>query len=91
MNVNNLYGWAMSQYLPAGNFKWLSHNSLDVTKIPDDSKIEYILEVDLHYPEEIHDKQRDLPLCPKKSIPPGSKHEKLLATLCAKEKYVIYY
>ena len=81
----------MSQYLPTGNFKWLSHNNLDVMKIPDDSKIGYILEVDLHYPEEIHDKQRDLPLCPETGIPPGSKHEKLLATLYYKERYVIHY
>ena len=24
LDANNLYGWAMSQYLPTGNFKWLS-------------------------------------------------------------------
>ena len=23
LDANNLYGWAMSQYLPTGNFKWL--------------------------------------------------------------------
>lgn len=22
VNANNLYGWAMSQYLPIGNYKW---------------------------------------------------------------------
>ena len=24
LDANNLYGWAMSQYLPTGNFKWLN-------------------------------------------------------------------
>lgn len=24
LDTNNLYGWAMSQYLPTGGFKWLS-------------------------------------------------------------------
>ena len=26
-NVNDLYGWAMSQKLPAGYFKWLKNTS----------------------------------------------------------------
>ena len=24
LEANNLYGWAMSQYLPTGGFKWLT-------------------------------------------------------------------
>ena len=24
LDANNLYGWAMSQYLPTGNFKWMT-------------------------------------------------------------------
>ena len=23
-DANNLYGWAMSQYLPTGNFRWMT-------------------------------------------------------------------
>ena len=26
--ANNLYGWAMSQYLPTGNFKWMSDKEI---------------------------------------------------------------
>ena len=29
LNANNLYGWAMTQYLPYGGFKWLSKKEID--------------------------------------------------------------
>ena len=28
LDANNLYGWAMSQYLPTGNFKWMSDREI---------------------------------------------------------------
>ena len=28
LDANNLYGWAMSQYLPTGGFKWLSEKQV---------------------------------------------------------------
>ena len=28
LDANNLYGWAMTQYLPYGNFKWMSKKKL---------------------------------------------------------------
>ena len=69
LDANNLYGWAMSQYLPTGNFKWLSEKSideLDLAKYKDDSKRGLILEVDLEYPKELHDLHNSYPLAPEK-------------------------
>ena len=28
LNANNLHGWAVSQYLPAGGFRWLTEKKL---------------------------------------------------------------
>ncbi|CAB0032319.1 unnamed protein product [Trichogramma brassicae] len=88
-DVNNLYGWAMAQYLPYGGFEWA--DAKDYLTLPEDSEYGYILEVDLEYPESLHDSHKDLPLCPEHACPPGSKQRKLLTTLKAKHKYVIHY
>ena len=69
LDANNLYGWAMSQYLPTGNFKWLSQNQIEKTnlgKYTENSKKGLILEVDLEYPQELHDLHNDFPLGPEK-------------------------
>lgn len=61
LDVNNLYGHAQRQSLPYENFRWLDQRkieSFDVCKISDDSDKGYILEVDLHYPQSIHDQHR---------------------------------
>ncbi|KAJ8980518.1 hypothetical protein NQ317_007938 [Molorchus minor] len=76
-DVSNLYGWAMSQPLPLEVFS-------DVTTVPDDGEIGYILEVDLEYPETLHDLHKDLPLCPEHRTPPNSK---LMTTLYPKDRY----
>ena len=65
LDANNLYGWAMSQYLPTGGFKWLSPEQIEkinLGKYRDDSKKGLILEVDLEYPQELHDLHNDYPL-----------------------------
>jgi hypothetical protein len=49
LDANNLYGWAMSQPLPTGEFDWLNEEeitNLDIMQIPDNSEEGYILEVD---------------------------------------------
>ena len=40
LDANNLYVWTMSQYLPYGNFKWMSEkeiNKFDLTSIKENS------------------------------------------------------
>lgn len=90
LDANNLYGWAMSQYLPLNHFSWVDKN-IDVLSIPDDSPLGYILEVDIEYPSEIHDSHSDLPLTPLNETPPGCKEKRLLTTLHNKNRYIIHY
>ena len=69
LDANNLYGWAMSQYLPTGGFKWLSPKQIEkinLGKYTDDSKKGLILEVDLEYPKELHYLHNGYPLGPEK-------------------------
>ena len=74
-DANNLYGWAMSQYLPTGDFKWLTEeeiDGLDLLAIVDDSQYGYIYECDLEYPQELHDTHSDYPLAPERiSVSPN--------------------
>ena len=65
LDANNLYGWAMSQYLPTGGFRWMTEkqiNKINLSTYKEDSKKGLILEVDLEYPRELHDLHNDYPL-----------------------------
>ena len=69
LDAKNLFGWAMSQYLPTGGFRWLTEkeiNTIDLAKYKDDIKKGVILEVDLEYPRELRDLHNDYPLAPEK-------------------------
>ena len=67
LDMNNLYGWAISEYLPCGKFKWLKNvDGLDVMSISQKSPIGYFLEVDLEYPDKLHELHNDYPLAPEK-------------------------
>ena len=94
LDVNSLYSWAMLQYLPVSTFKWLHPESVqnfDVTKVPDDSDTGYILEVDLEYPDSIHDLHSDLPFCPEKMTPPSdSKKQKSYLLACTTNKIMSF-
>ena len=78
-DANNLYGWAMSQYLPTGDFKKMrsfakfgcDNDELlideikeDILNTPDDNEFGYFIECDLEYPAEIKEKTENFPLCP---------------------------
>ena len=71
LDMNNLYGCAMRQYLPISNFKWVKNigkSEQTLTRIKKDSLdiSGYILEVDLEYPGKLHDIHNDYPLAPEK-------------------------
>ena len=54
LDANNLYGWAMSKPLPTHGFRWMETWEKNLC----------ILEVDLEYPESLHDLHSDYPLAP---------------------------
>ena len=70
LGMINLYGWAMSEYLPHEGFKWLKNvDKFDVISIIKKFLIGYFLKVDLKYPEELHELhelRNDYPLAPEK-------------------------
>ena len=71
LDMNNLYGWARSGYLPHGWFKQLKNvDNFDVSSISEKSPIGYILDVDLESPDELHLLQNDYPLAPEKLVIP---------------------
>lgn len=90
LDVNNLYGYSMSSYLPYEGFKWISPEEFDINT-PNDSDTGYILEVDFEYPKELFELHSDFPLAPEHLTPPGSKNSKLMTTFYDKKNYVIHY
>ena len=71
LDANNLCGWAMSQYLPAGNFRWMTDkeiNKIESGKNKTNGKKGLILEVDLEYLRELHDLYNDYSVAPEKAI-----------------------
>ena len=62
LDPNNLYGWAMSQKLPVDGLKWVKAVSTTdehfIKSYDEDSDKGYILEVDVEYPENLHDLHR---------------------------------
>ena len=69
LDTNNLYSWAMSQYLPTDNLKWMIDKEIekiDLGKYEADGKKGLILEVDLEYSQELHDLHNGYPVTPEK-------------------------
>ena len=69
VDMNSLYGKAMSQYLPYGGCKWVTVNNKVINRILNrsaDSSYRYFLEVDLDYPEELHDFHKEFRMAPEK-------------------------
>ena len=61
LDGNNHYGWAMSKPLPTSGLEWMTDDELDDLK-----HLSCFLEVDLEYPEYLHDLHNDYPLAPER-------------------------
>ena len=71
LDANNLYGWAMSQALPTGGFRWVEDCSglaNTVKNLPANGPEGFILEVDLEYPQGLHDEHNSYPLAPERMV-----------------------
>ena len=83
LDANNFYGWAISQYLPTGNFRWMTDkeiSKIDLGKYKADGKKGLILKVDLVYDKSLHDLHNDYPVAPEKlKVPNG-----MLSEYCKK-------
>ena len=88
LDTNNLYGWAMSQPLPTGGFKWVDVNPNEISELATRTDKGYILEVDVSYPKELHNQHNDLLfMCERMEI---NGVEKLVPNLRDKKSYVIH-
>ena len=105
IDMNNLYGSAMSEYLPHEEFKWLKKvDEFNVMSINEKRPIEYLLEVDLEYSDKLHELHNDYPLAPETlavssdMLINADKYEikvgdvkKLIPNLGNKTNYVLHY
>ena len=94
VDVNNLYGWAMSQKLPIGNFEWIEKDDTSkfdekfINNDDENSDKGYIFEVDVAYPENICMLHSDLAFLPERMK--INKCAKLVCTTQNKENYVVH-
>jgi len=70
----------MSQNMPYGGFKWVEPTLDGLNDLTSTSHIGRVYEVDITYPQHLHQKHNNLPFLPQNSIPHGSKTHKLIAT-----------
>jgi len=71
IDQNNLYGSSLCRPLPHSEFSWLDEDELkyfsdsqNILKLEDEGEWGYLFEVDLIYPQELHDHTSDFPLAP---------------------------
>ena len=94
LDTNNLYGVGMSEKLPVGGFEWMTNKEIEnlfnnqIVQVW--NKNPCILEVDLIYPEELHDLHNDYPLCPER-VECKNGVKKLIPNLRDKNNYVVHY
>ena len=108
LDANNLYGNAMSQHLPTGGFRILEGDeaeALNLETLDAEGDDGYIYEVDLQYPESLHDYHDAYPLAPESIVidlsmysptqqavfPKSAPQRKLTPNLMDKVRYVVHY
>ena len=94
LDANNLYGWAMSQKLPANDIKWVKEEDLSqfnedfIKNYDENSNTGYFLEEDIDYPKELFHLHKDVLFFPEsKKV---NKKEKLIFEVEDKKKHVIH-
>lgn len=73
-DCNNLYGAAMRSYLPTGKMRFLRQdeiNAFNISTIPNEGDVGYLLEIDLEYPASLHDVHSDYPVAPENITVPN--------------------
>ena len=95
LDANNLYGHAMSEFLPISQFRMVEHDHLDATyekilKYSKDNEVGAFLKVDLEYPHELHELHNDLPMAVERR-PDTEGKMKLIPNLYNKKEYVCHY
>jgi hypothetical protein len=93
-------GWNKTQRLPFALYADFEaflcktvekHGANTTATMNDTDDVGRVYEVDISYPQSLHDVHNDLPFLPYGSVPRGSKVRKLMATLEPKKKYIIHY
>ena len=87
-DANNLFGWAMSQPLHTGGFRWIDVSPDEIDELANHKDRGYLLEVDVAYPRELHDHHNDLPFMYGRMKINGV--ETLVPNLYYKKQYVIH-
>ena len=98
-DMNSLYGWAVSDYFPYEGFQQLKNvDEFDVMSVSEKSPIEYFLEVDLQYPDELHELHNYYPLALEKLVVSTEKYKikvrevkNLIPNLGNTTYYVVHY
>ena len=90
-DVNNLYGWTMSQKLPVNKFKWVKDlsrfNESFIKSYDENSHKGFFLEVDVEYPKKLFNFHKDLSLLPERK---KYKNAKSLFVPCKTKKTMFF-
>jgi hypothetical protein len=106
LDVNNLYGAAMSENLLLAGFEWMTRgelDNLDISAVGGDEGC--VLEVDCEYPDHLHDVHNAYPLAPESMMVQDEmlsdyatklqtsqqKTKKLIPNLYHKKNYIVHY